>query len=410
MKYRNKIVGNNHKLRIATAIALILLMLGGVLTSPVSSYAEGSKAKKESANETAVEEELAIEGAAIREAHKVKVKNNKSCFFVTNNVVLTPAEISAMTDEKLVATVIARSGLYMKKSNCTNESNKMITPAAWIKKGGSFWLDKEDIKEIRAAKPKKGSPKKLYMDLKISTDHETRKAAEKRKKEAADAAKDEQQKNEAKEEQTVSTPGGPDEESGQDVTTIPEAEETSSEDVTAPHEEEMPTTEAVTEVTSSEGEPEREEELTKKAEEDYSTPRLKYYSTYKKTEESLLFVVVATAADAKEMPAYCTAGNQGGKETDIDIPEPGSSEPEEILPEYRTIEMVDRSGAPIPAVLQEGSPVTLTWEGPKYADTKKFEDVPAIKSKAGVIAALLAVAAALLIAATVAIMKRRNAD
>ena len=44
-------------------------------------------------------------GTPIREVHKVTVEDNKYCFFVTRNVVLTPAEIKGMTDEELTAEI-----------------------------------------------------------------------------------------------------------------------------------------------------------------------------------------------------------------------------------------------------------------------------------------------------------------
>ena len=145
----NKVVVVNNQKKIVTAIVVLLLVILGVsVLSPFFSYAEKTSDKSsEKAQEKGKDndEETAEEASPIREVHKIRINNKKYCFFAGENAILTPDEIAAMTDEKLVAVVIARSGLYMKKSNCTKESNTNITPAEWIKKGGSFWLDKNDI-------------------------------------------------------------------------------------------------------------------------------------------------------------------------------------------------------------------------------------------------------------------------
>ena len=337
MDYNKVVDVSNQRKNVTAVVVLILVILGMSILSPFVSYAEKTSGKaSEKAQEKGEENdaETTEEASSIREVHKVKVKNKKYCFFAEKNAILTPEEIAAMTDEKLVAVVIARSGLYMRKSNCTKESNSNITPAEWIKKGGSFWLDKNDIKSIRNANAQKGKPVKLYMDLKISTEHESKKAVEKRKKEAEDAAKEAEEKKKE---------------------TDPAATDSNVTDSTAGESQDNTTDSKQENTDNNKG---------ASTSDDYTTPRLKYFSTYKKTAEPLLFVVVATAADAKEMPGYCLPGKQSYKEAKN---EAETSEPEEILPEYRTINMTDRSGGPIPATLQDGEPVTLTWEEPKHS-------------------------------------------
>ena len=64
----------------------------------------------------------------VRCLHKVKVEDKSYCFFVENNVVLTPAEIAAketgepLTDEELTALILEKAGLYMKEPNCNDYS------------------------------------------------------------------------------------------------------------------------------------------------------------------------------------------------------------------------------------------------------------------------------------------------
>ena len=376
----------------ALAILLLLVLLGVSTLAPTVSYAgKNSDKSSEKAQDkgTDNDDEIAEATSSIREVHNIKVNNKKYCFFSENNVILTPEEIAVMTDEILVATVIVRSGLYMRKSNCTKESNSNISPAEWVKKGGTFWLDKEDIKSIRDAHPQAGKPVKLYMDLEISTEHESKEAVEKRKKEAEEAAKEAEEKktetdpNATDPNASDSTAGGTADGSGDSATdSSQDTSQDSSQDSA-----------------DSNNDPAL-------IDEDYSTPRLKFFSTYKKTGEPLFFVVVATAADAKELPGYCVPGKQSYKEPKN---EGGSSEPEEILPEYRTINMTDRSGAPVPAVLLEGEPVTLTWEEPNTGILDVDEKSSLIDSIPGGYASLAA-ALAILLAGIIAILKRRNSE
>ena len=119
----------------------------------------------------------------IRAVHNVGVGNEMYCFFVSHNVVLTPAEVGGMTDEQLTSKILECAGLYMKKTNCRDASHKIITMDYWTKNMGSFYITKEDIEGIRGAEPVDGSPVKFYMDILVvlKADEETaaKEAAEK---------------------------------------------------------------------------------------------------------------------------------------------------------------------------------------------------------------------------------------
>ena len=57
----------------------------------------------------------------------------------------------------------------------------------------------------------------------------------------------------------------------------------------------------------------------------------------------------------------------------MDLPD-GMSEPKEILPEMRTIEMKDKKGKPLAGTLLDGDPVSLEWIEPKKTiDKSDFE-------------------------------------
>ena len=258
----------------------------------------------------------------VREVHDVGVDNELYCFFVTHNVVLTPAEVAEMTDEELTAEILDRSGLYIKKTNCKKPSHKEITVKDWAKKKkGDLQLSAEDIEGMRLAEPEDGSPVKFYMDLLI----------------------------------------------------VKKTGET---------------------VVNEEGE-EVEETV--------------QYSTFKRTSPRLLFAVVATEEDAKygediciedKKPVQKQKKKQKQKAPHISEPEEPA---EEMLPEYRTINMVDRSGAPIEETLEDGSPVDLEWIEPKNTvtdeETSFIDRIPGGMISLGIMAAAAAAALAAVIAA-----------
>ena len=328
----------------ARLLSVLLLMLVTVmLASPGFAFA---------AQETEQEE-------PIREVHSVGVGNELYCFFVTHNVVLTPAEVAEMTDEELTATILERAGLYMKKTNCRKESHKAITAQNWIKWKHGFLLNREDLEWIRTAEPLEGEPVKIYMDLLV----------------------------------TLEPPKEKDEE-------MPEGETEQAED-------------------GDEEESEEEEE----------EPEVPVYSTYKRTGPRLIFAVVATEEDAKLGEEICKEDKKEEKkddkkddkknkkkskkpekeeeeeEKDIGAPEgPG----EEMLPEYRTIFMADRSGGPIDDTLTDGSAVYLEWREPQ--DIGKEEQTSFIDRIPGGIAGLIvagSAAAAAAVAAVIAVRRKK---
>lgn len=289
----------------------------------------------------------------IREVHKVKAGDEKYCFFVTHNVVLTPEDIVEMTDEELTADILGRSGLFMKKTNCKKPAHKIITMSKWKRSGKSLYLSDSDIADIRAAEPVDGEPVKLHMDLRIST---------------GDEDEDEQDIVVQGDETADGEGGDPQDEDGED---------------------------------GSDEDGSDEEKVSDKG-----------YSTFKRTSPRLLFVCVATETDAAYGDDICVEDSEENPD------KPGKGLPsgkggggkKEILPEYRTISMVDRTGAPLEETLKDGSPVTLEWIEPsvKSEDAESrylFGFIPARIACLGLIAALIAALAAF---AAVAARRRRE--
>lgn len=289
------------RLMLIMTVFLALLMLASV---SYANAASKDKEKSEKSEESTAEEPL-------REVHKVGVGEKTYCFFVTKNVVLTPAEIAEMNDEELTAWIIDCSGFYMKETNCKVESHKAITAAAWRENGGRFLLSDDDIANIRALEPVDGDPYKLYMDLMVSD---------------------------------KPAPEDPDEGYQDEV-----------------------------------------------------------YSTYKKVSPSLLFLVVATEADAATPEDICKAPARK-PEKQVSLPKPKNSG--DMLPEYRTIKMADRSGKPIEDTLQDGTPVSLEWIEPSKSSPESRSFIDRIPGGYLGLAAILA-AAALIV---VLIIKKRVDD
>ncbi len=296
---------------IKTAAVLLLVAVTVVFALPGTAYADKETEKEE----------------PIREVHDVGVDNELYCFFVTHNVVLTPAEVAEMTDEELTSAILERSGLYIKKTNCKKPSHKEITIRDWAKKKkGDLQLSDEDLEGMRLAEPVDGSPVKFYMDLLI----------------------------------------------------VKKTGET---------------------VINEEGE---EEEETVQ------------YSTFKRTSPRLLFAVVATEEDAKYGEDICIEDKKPvQKQKKQKQKTPRVSKPEEpaeeMLPEYRTINMVDRSGAPLEETLKDGSPVDLEWIEPQKAGTdERSSFIDRIPGGITGLAVMAAVAAAALAAVIAAKRKRKE--
>lgn len=244
----------------------------------------------------------------LREVHKVGVGEKTYCFFVTNNVVITPEEIAAMSDDEvLTAWILNCAGLYMKEANCKLESHKAITAEAWMESGGRFLLSADDIASIRGAIPTDDHPLKIYMDLEISD---------------------------------KPAPEDPDEDDPGNV-----------------------------------------------------------YSTFKKVSPKLLFIVVATEADAAQAEDICEApARKPEKQKKVSMPKmPKGSSSGDMLPEYRTIHMADRSGKPVEDTLQDGTPVTLEWIEPSKHSSDNESFIDHIPGRYAGLAVILGALAALII-------------
>jgi hypothetical protein len=138
-----------------------------------------------------------------------------------------------------------------------------------------------------------------------------------------------------------------------------------------------------------------------------------FFSTFKPLSPGILFIAVATEEDAAYGEDICeeektpekqkkktrkAADGGGGDE---------GGEPEEMLPEYRTISMEDRSGAPLEETLKDGKPVTLEWVEPdRHAESGRKSFIDRIPGRGYGLAAGIAAAAALI--AFAAVRKRRE--
>ena len=132
------------------------------------------------------------------------------------------------------------------------------------------------------------------------------------------------------------------------------------------------------------------------------------YSTYKKVSPKLLFVVVATEADAATPEDICEApARKPEKQKKVKMPKmPKGSNSGEMLPEYRTINMADRSGEPVEDTLQDGTPVTLEWIEPSKHSSDDSSFIDHIPGRYAGLAAILGALAALIII----IIRRRKED
>lgn len=147
---------------------------------------------------------------------------------------------------------------------------------------------------------------------------------------------------------------------------------------------------------------------------DTEEQELTLYSTFKRNEPKLLFAVVATEADAAFGEDICK--EDPPKKTKIKNPttSPGKSPAveKEILPEYRTISMVDRSGEPIEETLKDGEPVELEWIEPKHNSGTEEEPSFIDRVPGGITGIVLigAAAVAAVVAAAVLAGKRKQED
>ena len=328
----------------------------------------------------------------VREVHKVTVENKKYCLFVTHNVVLTPAEIEGMTDEELTAEIFREAGLYMKETNCRLPSHKAITVERWAKSGGSFKLKDTDIQKIREAAPSDGNPIKLYMDLRITVkDPNGKKPADEQKPDAeekpadgdkpagevtpADGDKPAGEVTPADGENPAGevTPADGDKTAGE---VTPADGENPSGEVT-PSDGEKPADEANPEEGDNPGTGDDPADQEKPADQGKPEEKVREYSTFKLLSPRLIFIAVATEADAAYGEDTCEGEKKAPEKDDkkdsdkqgqgAGTADKGSGDggESEMLPEYRTISMKDRSGGPVEETLEDGTPVNLEWIEPK---------------------------------------------
>ena len=297
----------------------------------------------------------------IRVVHNVKVDDTKYCVFVQHDVVFTPEEIVGFEDDdELAAEIFKRAGFYMKKPNCYNESHKAITPEEWTK-NGRLTLHKYELEALREAEPVDGTTFKYYFDVLISPKPAPEKPADPEEPGDDDPA------------------DNPGEDPGDDP---------------------------------GDDDPE-EEDLTD------------MYSTYKLLSPSILLITVATESDAEfedeickepanepdepEKPQKPKKPKKEEEEEEEEEPDgPDISEPDDMLPEFRTISLSDRSGAPIEETLKDGVPVTLEWrDSGKRADSDKETFIDRVPERyAGL--ALVGILTAALIAIIIIIKRRRD--
>lgn len=133
------------------------------------------------------------------------------------------------------------------------------------------------------------------------------------------------------------------------------------------------------------------------------------YSTFWPTSDELLMVVVATDSDAAKTADIC-------KEKAAKVKTPSTkaimdgAEEVEMLPEFRTITMTDRSGPPIEDTLKDGDPVTLEWKEPKKFDTNGEEKSWLERFPGGIIGLVALAAAAVAVPLVIIIRRRKEAE
>lgn len=304
-------------IRTGAAAMIMVILLARAFISVPDTYAAADK-KETKKNE----KEVSLENAVpIREVHKINVDGEKYCFFVQNNVIITPQEVSSMSDNELTEEILRRAGLYIKTANCTKASHKAVSSDGWISKGGSFKLSDSDIKSIRAASPSSGVSVRLHMDVGISTEPAPEEAA----------LPDEQNQ----QDQATEEPGGEQQESSQ----------TDAGDQTNP-----------------ENQADAENPQTTENQVMQEDTR-KIYTTYTLNSPELLFVAVATEEDAEKEEAACQPSGSANR-GQSGISDSAARDKEDMLPEFRTVKMTDRSGGPLEETLKDGTPVSLTWIDP----------------------------------------------
>lgn len=278
----------------------------------------------------------------IRAVHNVKVEDTKYCVFVQHDVVFTRAEIAKFEDDDELVAEVFARAGFYMKKPNCYNESHKAITPEEWTKTGRLTLHKYDVMSLRQAEPVDGTPFKFYLDVLISP------------KPAPEETADPEE------------PGDED----------PDEEDPEEEDLTD------------------------------------------MYSTYKLLSPSILLVTVATETDAEFEDEICKEPDKPEKQKKPKKPEeeeeeeeeepdvPDVSEPGEMLPEYRTISLSDRSGAPIEETLKDGDPVTLEWrDSGKRADADKGSLIDRVPGRYAGLAAAAILTAALIV---ILIIKRRK--
>ncbi len=384
----------------------------------------------------------------IRTVHKVAAGDSTYCFSVQKNVVIPVSELAEIEDDgELTKAILERAGLFMQESECRTDEHPPITIDEWLKEGNTLSLSDEDLALVRQASPEEGKPVKLHLDLYFTLQADEDKANEEKAAEdepSAPADPDPAEPGDETEptdqtgktgpgEQTATEEPADTEGSGNDAGTADTpgpsdpaepsdpgeptdpTEPTDPSEPTEPSEPEEPTEPSEPEEPTEPTEPTEPEEPSEPVEpEPYERP---VYSTYKLTSPELLFIVIASDEDAKVPEDECEEKPAAPEMPEIpelpEIPEINIPDvPEDMLPEYRKIEMKDKSGGPLPATLEDGEPVELEWIEPQKgidAETAKswIEKYPG--GLAGIGGTLAALGAGIGVAAYL-VKKRRDDD
>ena len=291
------------------------------------------------------------DGSPIRSAHKVKAGEKSFCFFVANNVTLTQSELAGMDDETLVKEIMKRTGLFIKEASCNDPEHPLISVDEWTAAGNTLSISEEDIAALRGASPASGKSAKFHFDILFTLKPE--------EKEVPEEEPEEEPAEDPEDEPAEDPADDPSDDQGGDASGNA-AEAVNDEADTEPAE---PPAEDLT--------PEPEETSgDQEGDASGDADEREIYSTYKLTSPELLFIAIVSDEDVGASEDECDPVEPAlPDEPEIpEIPEidiPDMSEPTDMLPEYRKIDMVDKSGAPLTPVLEDGEPVELTWIEPK---------------------------------------------
>lgn len=401
---------------------------------------------------------FATGGTALRTVHKVSAGDKTYCFSVQQNVVLSVSELSEIEDDEALAELIMdRAGLFMRETGLRCSSNPVITMEEWLRDGNTLALDKNALEAIKQAVPEEGKPVKFHLDVFFTLQYDEDKANEEKadteepSEEPTDPA-DPADPAEPSDPGTPSEPQDPSETAepseqtgndgaagSSDVSDSQETGDTSDTDTpegqagpedpsdpsdtpdpaepSDPTDPDVPADPDEPADPNEPGDPDEPVDPAEPEDEPFVRP---VYSTYKMTFPELLFVVIATDEDAAVTEEECDEEPEVPvipeepempeiPEMDIDIP----AVPQETLPEYRKIDMPDKSKGPLPSTLEDGEPVELQWIEPDNSidvDAAKewIERFPGGKAGFGGACGLVGLIAAGIAAAV--IKKRRDDD